>query len=186
MKAMRARRVHQRYMLYALLAFLPARLIAAAQPANQGAPEYQIKAAFLLNFTKFVEWPPSAFSSPSAPLEICILGDDPFGPALDQMVEGEAVNDHKLVVRRIHGKPSGGCQVLFAESSESELDEVLGSLGPGVLTVGDGETSLSRGVVISFVLEHRRVRFDISQRAAAKEELKLSSKLLSVARSVPN
>ena len=161
-------------------------VVAAESGAAQTPSEYQVKAAFLLNFTKFVEWPPPALSDPSAPLTICILGDDPFGPVLDQMVEGESVNGHKLAVKRIHAMASTGCEVLYVSASGADASQALSELGPGVLTVGDGSAFVSQGGIIGFVLDHHRVRFDINQRAAAKGSLRLSSKLLSVARSVSN
>ncbi len=146
--------------------------------------EYQVKAAFLLNFTKFVEWPQSAFADATAPLNICILGDDPFGPVLDQIVEGETVDQHKLAVRRVQDNAVSACQILFISNSVSDAAGILATLGPGVLTVGDSEAFIRQGGVIAFVIENRRVRFDINQAATARESLKLSSKLLSVARNI--
>ncbi len=158
-----------------------------AQPAVAQRPsEYQVKAAFLLNFTKFIDWPPAALSDPNGPFTICILGDDPFGSVLDQMTEGEKVGNHKVVVERLQARPTSGCQVLFVSRSEKDIPDILGTVRPGVLTVGDKESFVSEGGVIGFVLDHRRVRFDISQSAAAKASLKLSSKLLSVARTIAN
>ena len=78
--------------------------------------EYRVKAAFLLNFTKFVEWPPSAFANDKSPVSICILGEDPFGQVMDDIVGDESVNSRKLVVRRLRDIPAAGaCQVLFFE-----------------------------------------------------------------------
>jgi hypothetical protein len=149
------------------------------------ASEYQVKAAYLLNFTKFVEWPQSAFESPNSPLTICILGDDPFGSLVDQLVEGETVNGRKLAVQRLRRVPEPKlCQVLFISRSEKDVSEVLTGLGPGVLTVADRDGFLREGGAIAFLTEDRHVRFDISQRAAANASLSLNSRLLSVARSV--
>src|SRR5689334_7219765 len=91
-------------------------LLAPAGGFAADAPplEYQVKAAFLLNFTKFVEWPASAFADGRSPLNICVLGEDPFGAALDQMVRGEAVNGRPLAVRRMRRAPEPkSCQVLY-------------------------------------------------------------------------
>src|SRR5579883_1484108 len=74
----------------------------------QGPTEYDVKAAFLLNFTKFIEWPESAFESASAPFRICIAGEDPFGDALDKMMQGESVGRHRLEVRRIRRSVTSG------------------------------------------------------------------------------
>lgn len=147
--------------------------------------EYQVKAAFLLNFIKFTEWPPTAFTASDSPISICILGADPFGDALDQVVAGESVNGKKVAVERLKRAPSAkACQVLFISKTEKNIDKILPTLGPGVLTVGDEENFIRDGGMISFVIENRRVRFDINQTAATNAALKLSSKLLSVARSV--
>jgi hypothetical protein len=161
-----------------LLATCGSQLYAADPPL-----EYQVKAAFLLNFAKFVEWPANAFAAPDAPITICILGDDPFGGVLDQIVEGESIDGRKIAVRRMK-RPSASqaCQILFVSKSEKAFS--TSELGPGVLTVGEGEGFLAHGGVIAFVIEDRRVRFDVGKSAAEKAGLKLSSKLLRVARSV--
>jgi hypothetical protein len=165
--------------LWAVLALL-------CLPASAQQPlEYQVKAAFLLNFTKFVEWPPSAFNAPDAPLVLCILGEDPFGAALDQVVAGEVVNGRKVAVERIKRAPAPqSCQVLFVSGAGKDAAKILSDLGPGVLTVGEGADFLRGGGMIAFVIENRRVRFDIHQAVAEKAGLALSSRLLSVARSV--
>jgi len=149
------------------------------------ASEHQVKAAFLMNFTKFVEWPAAAFRDPAQPITICVYGDDPFGPTLDQAVEGESVAGRRLAVDRIRRPPAPkACQVLFISRSEKDPAAIVAAAGPGVLTVGDGDGFLRDGGVISFVLQGRHVRFDISVRAAAKASLVLSSRLLNVARTV--
>ena len=170
---------------FVLSALLCASVLTAQRTEAQAALEYEIKAAFLLNFTKFTEWPASAFADAAAPLTICILGRDPFGRALDDVVQGEAVGNHKLAVRRIDQIPEPqSCQVLFISSGEKEIRGMLASVGSGVLTVGERDGFIREGGMIAFVLENRRVRFDIKPSAAEAAGLKLSSRLLSVARSV--
>jgi uncharacterized protein DUF4154 len=172
----------------AIVSLLAGVLVIFGDPARAAADqplEYQVKAAFLLNFTKFVEWPAPAFADEHAPLTICILGEDPFGTTLDDMVKGEAVKGHELVIQRIRRAPMPkACQVLFVARPEKEISKVLSELGPGVLTVGEGEKFLQDGGIIAFVIEDRRVRFDIDQRAAARAMLGISSRLMNVARSV--
>jgi YfiR/HmsC-like len=147
--------------------------------------EYQVKAAFLLNFTKFIEWPASAFDTSDSPIVICILGDDPFGNTLDQIVAGEVVAGRKISVQRIKRPPPlKSCQVLFVGRLEKEVLKSLPDVGPGVLTIGEGENFVHDGGMIAFVVENRRVRFGINETAAESAGLKLSSKLLSVAKSV--
>ncbi len=155
-----------------------------AQAAGQPS-EYQVKAAFLLNFTKFIEWPAGAFTDGRSPLTICILGADPFGSVLDQIVEGEDVNGRMVTVQRIGQPPAPkSCQVLFVARPEKEVPKILNELGPGVLTVGNGDTFLHDGGMIAFVLSDRHVRFDINQKAAGDAMLTVSSRLLNVARNV--
>jgi hypothetical protein len=148
--------------------------------------ERQVKAAFLLNFTKFVEWPETAFSDEHSPIAICVLGEDPFGSGLDQIVEGEVVGGRRVVVRRMKEVPAAKqCQVVFVSPMIKDVPQLLSNVGPGVLTVGEEPDSFLRnGGVISFVIENRHVRFDINQSAAENAGLKLSSRLLRVARSV--
>ena len=156
-----------------------------SQAAEEQSLEYRVKAAFLLNFTKFVEWPPASFANDRSPVSICILGDDPFGPVIDAVVNDEFVNSRKLVVQRLRQLPAvGRCQVMFIENMDKDVPGILAKLGPGVLTVGQGDTFIRDGGIIAFVIENRRVRFDISQTAASKADLKMNAKLLSVARTV--
>jgi len=160
-------------------------LVWAPGAAAQSVPEYDVKAAFLLNFTKFVEWPPEAFAASDSPLEICIVGKDPFARTLDDIVAGETMNGHRLTVRRLTESPAPHvCQIVFIGGEEKEVSRIVGSLGRGVLTVGEGEGFIKEGGMIAFVIQDRRVRFDINRSAAEGAALKLSSKLLTVARSV--
>lgn len=155
--------------------------------AGQGEQnvEYQVKAAFLLNFTRFVQWPAGSFATPQSPLTICVMGKDPFGRALDDVVRGETANSRALAVERIAKTPAPGmCQVVFIGAGVSDLPRVLNALGRGVLTVGEGEKFLRDGGMIALLLDNRRVRFDVDQAAAAAAGLSLSSRLLSVARMV--
>lgn len=160
-------------------------LFPRASAADQQSLEYQVKAAFLLNFTKFTEWPSSVFPNANSPFSVCIIGTDPFGSSLDQIIRGEAVGGHKMSIERIQrGSGLRACQVLFIGKTEKEPEKVLTGLDSGVLTVGEGDTFLQAGGMIAFVLENRRIRFDINPKAAENAGLKLSSGLLSVARSV--
>jgi uncharacterized protein DUF4154 len=156
------------------------------QGAEEQVLEHQVKAAFLLNFTKFVEWPQAAFTDERSPIAICVLGDGPFGGALDQIVEGEVVGGRKVIVRRIKEPPAPKqCQVLFLSPGIKDVAQILATAGPGVLSVGEErENFLQEGGVIAFVVENRHVRFDINESAAENAGLKLSSRLLRVARSV--
>jgi hypothetical protein len=165
-----------------LMAVLASSLVSAAETPPS---EYQVKAAYLLNFAKFVEWPVTAFASRDSALRICILGEDPFGRALDQLLEGEVINGRKLLAARMERPPQpGACQTLFISRSEKDVPAILSQVGPGVLTVSDRDGFLREGGMIAFVLDARRVRFDINLRAASGASLKISARLLNVARAV--
>jgi hypothetical protein len=158
-----------------------------AVPAHLGAQaaEYDVKAAFLYNFTKFVDWPPSAFPDPNN-LKICVLGDDPFGKSL-RSVAGEQVGSHKLTVMQTESisRPTG-CQVLFISRSERErLPQILAAIKESpVLTVGDTNGFADHGVIINFVLEGSKVRFEINTDSADRAGIKISSKLLQLAKRI--
>lgn len=152
-------------------------------PAQNPAPtEYQVKAAFLYNFGRFVEWP--ARARPPANLTICVLGDDPFGPVLDGLIEGKSIQGRKLVARRPERvEDAGDCHILFISSSENgRLAQILAALrGRSVLTVGEAERFAHRGGMINFRLEGSKVRFEINLDATEQEGLTVSSQLLKLA-----
>jgi len=149
--------------------------------------EYQVKAAFLFNFAKFVEWPADAFKGPEDPIRICVAGEDPFGASLDDAVHGETVSGRRLTVQRTRSLSKlRECHLVFVPRSEGRRQsDILSSLqGSGVLTIGEDDGFLTGGGIIRFVLDHHRVRFEINLGAAQDNRLKLSSKLLSLARTV--
>jgi len=154
----------------------------AAAPALATAPnEYQVKAVFLFNFSRFVEWPAAAFSAADAPFTLCLLGEDRFGTQLDVAVQGESVQGHPLVVKRYRDPGElGTCHMLFIDDSQmSQLDRILGGLGGhATLTVSDIEHSAERGAIIQFANENNRLRLRINVAAAKSAGLTISSKLL--------
>jgi len=153
----------------------------------QSATEYQVKAAFLFNFARFVEWPAEAFPTADAPLQICILGQDPFGADFEQMIVDKSVNGHRMEIAHPEGVPQArACHILFIAFSEKpRLREILQGLrGTSVLTVGEVPGFVQMGGIINFVLDDNRVRFEINQRAAQIVRLKLSARLLTVAKLV--
>lgn len=165
---------------------LAAACLAAAspRPARAQDGEYALKAAFLFNFTKFVEWPPDAFSGPRAPLHLCVVGEDPFGRQLDGAVAGEAVNGHPLVVRRTRpGDDLEHCHLLFVSGSEKRrFEEILTPLkGKGVFTVGEEDGFLEAGGILRFVLVGNKVRFQINRAEVERSPLRVSSKLMRLA-----
>lgn len=152
--------------------------------AGQEIEEYQVKAAYLYNFAKFVDWPAGAFASAASPISICILGEDSFGGALHEVVRDKTAGGRLLVVRTIPELSSArGCHVLFISAVEWKTNRpALGRLAGGaVLTVGETPGFSSSGGIVSFKLEGRRVRFEINVDAARQAQLQISSKLLSLA-----
>jgi hypothetical protein len=154
----------------------------AQAPAQASvAPEYQVKAVFLFNFAQFVEWPPSAFPDSAAPLVLCVLGEDPFGPYLDETVRGETVQAHPLAVQRSQRvEEIRNCHILFVGRQEQErLEEILDTLkGRPTLTVSDADGFAGRGGMIRFMIDRNRIRLRINLEAARAANLTLSSKLL--------
>lgn len=174
-----------RLLLAAVLA-LPAAAVPAAG-RRAATPAAEVKAVFLLNFTKFVEWPLESFPAPQSPIVIAVLGADPFGAALDQAVAGETVNGRPLAIRRFPTLAElEPCHILFISASEEEsLPGILRRLRrTGTLTVSDMDGFAARGGAIQFREERGRLRFAISQEAAERAGLKVSARLLSLASAV--
>ena len=155
-----------------------------AQQANP--TEYEVKAAYLYNFGKFVEWP-AKVTTASEFFSICVLGEDPFGSTFDATIAGESINGKRVVVKRIT-KPQDAvsCRILFISSSEEgRLQEILATLDKtSVLTVSDLSQFTRRGGMIRFVMDANRVRFEVNLTTAEHAGLTLSSQLLKVAISV--
>jgi hypothetical protein len=170
--------------MLSLFLVLGATLQLYAQPSGPGFDEYQVKAAFLYNFAKFVEWPPGTFASPADPIGICIAGENPFGSTLENMVQGKKVGGRAFVVRRLPDtEQAKSCQILFIGAGDwKRVRGLLDALkGAAVLTVGETDDFTSLGGVIAFQLQGPRVRIQISLESAERAKLRISSKLLSLA-----
>jgi len=160
-----------------------------AQDASDSS-EYLIKAGFIFNFAKFVEWPAAAFAQPDSPIVIGILGTDPFGTIIDQIVQDKKIGGRGFVVKRLRWggdvKEIRECKILFVGASErahvDELVQLVKTLP--ILTVGETPGFAERGGVIRFVLEDNKVRFEVNVEAAHQAELNISSRLLTLARIV--
>jgi hypothetical protein len=165
----------------ACVAWLAAMLCSAPVAAAVPAGEYQVKAAYLFNFSQFVEWPPAAFESPNAPFVIGIVGEDPFEGVLESVVRGESLEGHPLQVRRFAGAADiADCNIVFvARGQAALLDETLQALrGRHVLTVTDAPGAEHRGAMIVLFTDNKRVRMRINLAAARASQLVISSKLL--------
>lgn len=154
-----------------------------ARALEATATEQEVKAAYLFNFTKFVEWPDGTFASPSGPLQICVFGQDPFGRLLDGVIQGQQVEGKSLAAARPERIADlRSCHVLFVSRSErGRLGEILASVrGSSVLTVGEGEEFLEKGGMIAFVRQGPKVRFHIEKKAAEQAPFKISSRLMAL------
>ena len=150
--------------------------------------EYDLKAIFLFQFAHFVNWPASTFPDSAAPITIGVLGNDPFGAGLDEVVAGETVGSRRLVVRRFRTIDQvDTCQVLFICSSEATRFEYIHSKlsGRSVLTVGETKDFASRYGIVGFDVQRNRLRLRINVAAADSAKLTISSKLLRQAELVP-
>jgi len=158
-----------------------------AQCQDNGLTEYHVKALFLFNFAKYVQWPDQAFPDTNAPITIGIVGEDNFGEDLSHAIAGKTVNGRTVVIRHLSaGDYPQSCQILFISDSESsDMKDILRRVGTQpVLTVGEDKAFARNGGIIDFVVKDDKVRLAINLDAANKAGLKISSKLLAVADSV--
>jgi hypothetical protein len=153
-------------------------LMARAQKPS----EYQVKAAFLYNFTKFLEWPPSAFGQPGEPFVFGVLGNDPFGNYLDEIIRGEKINDHPMIVKRFNDLNAVDKSHILFINMPGKTSEILNALkGKSILTVSDDQNFNKDGGIIKFYTENEMIRLQINITAAKSANLNVSSKLLRIA-----
>jgi hypothetical protein len=168
------------------LLFSQASLPSGSRPGGASL-EYQVKAAYLLNFTRYVEWPSQAFEAPGVPVTICVLGRDPFGTLLDATVTGRTTQGRSVGVRRIRTTAqTAGCHLVFISRetwrNQRDLPRKLHSLG--LLTVGESDEFAQEGGVIGFVIQNETVRFVVNAEARDRAGLRISSRMLSLAAAV--
>ena len=158
-----------------------------AAPASTQAPEYRVKAAFVYKFGDYVEWPSEAFATPGSPLVIGVVGADSLADELARIASGRTVGGRPVVVKKLsYGEPLSGLHVIFlGQSTSKQLTAALGaSKGHAALTVTESADGLRLGSMINFVVESDKVRFDVALPSAEASRLKISSRLLAVARNV--
>lgn len=149
--------------------------------------EASIKATYLYKLGAFVEWPGSAFESSTSAVNLCLIGNDPFGDTLDKAVSGQRIGEHPIVVRRLKTvERDSGCQIVYVGGSKEQpvakaLDTVRGA---AVLTVTDMPPANDAAGIVQFVIKDNKVRFNIDEQAASANGLTISSKLLSLAAAV--
>ena len=165
-----------------LLGFTPA---GRAQPAP--TPEYEVKAALLLNFARFTDWPARAFPSPTAPLIVGVIGKDPFGPVLEKTFSGKTMNGRSIVVKRLTADQDlKQCHLLFVPASEKRRErDLLDKLKDApVLTVGERDEFLDHGGAVQFLLQNDSVRFSVNLHPAQSTRLRISADVLRYATAV--
>jgi YfiR/HmsC-like len=154
---------------------------------NPRPTDYEVKAAYLYNFGRFVEWPGKVAGDQGGSFTVCVLGQDPFGPSLDATLAGETIGGKTIIAKRItSAEESDNCQILFlSPQADSRLNKIIADLDKkAVLTVSDMPQFVKRGGMIQFVLEGKKVRFEVNLTATQHAGLTLSSELLKVATAV--
>lgn len=156
----------------------------SAVSAQSGAlPENKLKAVFLYNFTRFIDWPAEAFYSSNAPFVIGIIGNDPFGNYIEEAVAGENISGHPIIVKRFQNVKDVACHILYINSNDPETTrEILSTLSNrSILTVSDQKNFVKWGGMVRFFSEENKIRLQINNSAAKAAQLNISSKLLAVA-----
>lgn len=162
-------------------------LVTSADAAELVSQEYQVKAAFLYNFARFIDWPAGALEKANGVFVIGIVGEDPFGSDIDELFHGKTINNLPIEVRRYPDIQSiGYCQILFVNvSSGNAMGKVIGRVEDrNTLTVGDSASFVQNGGMVGFVIEDRKVRFEINKDAVDRAGLHVSAQLLKLARLV--
>ena len=170
-----------RLFVFLVLTLIPGIAPHAAEPKTKLTREYDLKAAFLFNFAQFVEWPPESLHDVNSLFVIGVLGLDPFGKSLDEIVANETVRDRRIVIRRCRTlQEAANCHILFISRSESaRLNDILEFLdGKSVLTVSDADGFSVRGGMIHFVVVQNKLQVKINLVAAKAARVTISSKLL--------
>jgi len=168
------------------MALAPPMQALEASEQNDVAGEYQIKAAFLFHFAQFVDWPPQSFKEADSPIVYCTLGEDPFRGALEASLNGKMLGQRPLQVRHLRkASEATECQVLFVADERKNLAATLASVeGSPILTVGETEHFAAEGGMIGFCLEDNKIRFEINVAAAEHAKLRISARLLALAKTV--
>jgi hypothetical protein len=173
--------------LLASLTLVFSLILSSASGQSVSNSEYDIKAAFLFHFAQFVEWPSDAFKEQGSPVTYCTIGDDPFHGALDRALAGRILGMRPLHVQHLKASQQiQSCQIVFLGANEKNvMAATLATLRlDPILTVGDSEHFVQEGGMIGFLLEDNKVRFEINLEAAERSNLKISSKLVTLARNV--
>jgi len=165
-----------------------AMVIAATAVHAQQSLEYELKATYIYNFLLFVDWPAEAFQSPTAPMRVCVPDNVPFAAAVEKSMReqaGKARGRPVIVARSVAPGDVGGCHLLFVGEGTADLPEIIApNKNTNVLTVGDSESIVRKGAIIGFFNDRNKLRIEVNPEAAARSSLKISSKLMNLAKLV--
>ena len=189
---MRSRTLQMPALITMLIAIASTSPVPDSRAASvRSAPEYSVKAAYLLLFTRYVQWPPAAFESPEAPIEILVLGADPFGAVLEETLAGLKSQDRPLAVRRAQDLDDSARPhvVFFAEAvADRQREWLAATLDRPVLTVAEDMSALEGLTVVTFVTEtnqgEAKVRFDVNLQSMREARLRINSQMLTAARKI--
>jgi len=162
-------------------------LLSAARGETPGAEEYRVKAAFLYHFAQMVEWPPNAGGDEKKAITLCTIGKDPFGGDLEVTLQGKMIGARPLAIRHLKDPAEAeACQLVFVPGDRKQVAQALAALkDSSVLTVGEGEDFLKQGGMIGFTMDgDNKVRFVVNVDAASRARLKISARLLMLAKTV--
>jgi hypothetical protein len=184
---LRRRRAARSALLGAAALFVAALSFVDSGIAQAPVEEYRVKAAFLFHFVQLVDWPPGALGEEKNPLTVCTVGKDSFQGDLETALQGKLIGTHPLHVE--HLKPSQeikNCRVVFISGSErAQVPVIIAALkDDAVLSVGESDDFIKEGGMIGFCVDNNKVRFEINVGAADRAKLKISSRLLLLAKNV--
>ena len=156
--------------------------IAAVIPLRaQRSLEYDVKAALLLNFARFIEWPDGAFPDARAPINVCVFGSNPFGDALERTLAGETAANRTLVLRHVKSPAeSAGCHLLFVPAG-MESHAIVHQQGSYAVSVGESRRFEGMGGAVTLVLEEGRVRFKVNLQPVERRGIRISARMLQLA-----
>jgi len=160
---------------------------ARAGGENDDDGEYRLKLAFIYNFAQFTQWPPEAFRDPAAPLTVCVVGQDPFAGEMEQTLHGRRAAGHPVEIKRLKLEDDPkGCHMIFVRANEKRAaGKILSAVrGSNTLTVGESRGFAELGGVINLVLDDNKLRFEVNLNAATQSRLRISSKVLALAKIV--
>lgn len=161
--------------------------LSVASASAQSVTDDRVKAAYIFNFAKFIEWPPQVFTAKESPMNFCVLGRSPVVDELDSSIGGKSVNGHTIMIKHLHGPDEiKDCHLIFLAASAGKQQQKLieAAKGSAVLLVAETPGFARSGGTINFITESGRLLFEVNINAAESAHLKISSKLLALARIV--